>query len=381
MRLEGHAASPAQTAGVLHLAPLQTPLTGQMPSVAQGGARTWRRRKRGSKCTSRRPRTPGPRRRSRRCTCAGRAGRVRRTRRPAAVHVAPPQTPVRPAVRVGAARRGRAHARGARRRRRRTGRSSCSPRCTCPSASRPRPSRTRRCRSRWPCGRSSRRRSSTCPSRRRRSSRRRSRCSRGTRGRCCWCRRRRRTSCCRTWPPSGTSGRSCCSSDGRPRAGAARVAVAVAVLVTNGGGAVRARARADPVPAPHELLSHWALLWHAAALVLHVPAVDPVPAPHELLSQSVVCGRRWRCRGARAGGQSTAGAAGLAVAVPAPMADVRPGVAAGPVAVPPQELLSQSAFCGRSRWWCTTRGRAGPGAAAAADAARGVRVADGARGA
>ena len=42
----------------------------------------------------------------------------------------------------------------------------------------------------------------------------------------------------------------------------------------------------DPTPAPHELLSHCAFVWHAIALVLHDPMVDPVPVPHELLSQS-----------------------------------------------------------------------------------------------
>ena len=40
----------------------------------------------------------------------------------------------------------------------------------------------------------------------------------------------------------------------------------------------------DPAPAPQELLSHWAIVWHAVALVLHVPALDPAPEPQELLS-------------------------------------------------------------------------------------------------
>jgi hypothetical protein len=39
-------------------------------------------------------------------------------------------------------------------------------------------------------------------------------------------------------------------------------------------------------PPPHELLSHVAAEWHVWALVLHAPIVDPVPVPHELLSQS-----------------------------------------------------------------------------------------------
>jgi len=40
----------------------------------------------------------------------------------------------------------------------------------------------------------------------------------------------------------------------------------------------------EPVPAPQELLSHWALVWHTLALLLQVPAVEPVPVPQELLS-------------------------------------------------------------------------------------------------
>ena len=48
---------------------------------------------------------------------------------------------------------------------------------------------------------------------------------------------------------------------------------------------VLAHVPVNPVPTPQEPLSHCALVWQIAELVLQVPAVEPVPAPHEPLSQ------------------------------------------------------------------------------------------------